>query len=143
VQDPEAYLPNELRAALRAPVTVSAGARARVMHRVREAAEAMRRSGMNGPSIVAIRSARHPRGSVRPALLGALLAASFVAAVVSAGGRAAAGERGRTTLADTIAMSFEPPPEPQQPPVIDPRRIVAVADETSQPALSPAIQTRK
>ena len=118
--DREPYLSDELRARLRASVDLGAGARARVMQRVRAAA-------------LLGRIAQHPRGMARPTVLGALLAASFVAAVVSGSARTQSGSE-RTTLADTIAMHFAVAAEASiAPPVIDAKRLVAVADETRQP----------
>jgi hypothetical protein len=125
VLDREPLLPDELRAALRAPVELGAGARARVMQRVRAAA-------------VLGRIAPHPRGMARPTVLGALLAASFVAAVVTAGARPTAGGDWHATIADTIAMQFDTAADAASTHlVIDPKRIVAVADEPRDPAPTP------
>lgn len=123
--DREPYLSDELRARLRAPVDLGAGARARVMRRVREAA-------------ALARLAPQPRGIARPSVLGALLAASFVAALVAGGARSSAGGGGQPTLADTIALHFSSAAEAAtRPPLIDRERLVAVADETRNPAPSP------
>jgi hypothetical protein len=125
VLDPEPFLSDDLRARLRAPVELGAGARARVMQRVRAAA-------------ALARIAPQPRGMARPSVLGALLAASFVAALVTGGVRPAAGGGGQATLADTIAMHFSAAAETAtRTPVIDRERFVAVADETRNPAPSP------
>ena len=121
MQDPkqtENYLPAELRARLRAPVHFGAGARARVMQRVREAAQASQ-------------IAKEPRGIVRPTVLGALLAASFVAAVIAGDAGSGNGSEHRT-LADTIAMRFEAAAVADSTPNIDPKRMIAAADETRQ-----------
>ncbi len=124
MQDREPFLPSEVRAALRAPVDLGAGARARVMQRVRATA-------------ALVRIAPEPRGMARPSVLGALLAASFVAAIVTGGARTGAGGGAQSTLADTIAMHFEVAAEATaKPPVIDRDRFVAVADETRNPAPS-------
>lgn len=129
MQDPEPYLSDELRARLRAPVDLGAGARARVMQRVRAAAATPR-------------IALGPRGMARPSVLGALLAASFVAAVLTGGGRDGANGGAQATLADTIAMHFDSAAAlavTEAPaPVIDRARFVAVADETRNPAPSAA-----
>ena len=123
--DREPFLSDELRARLRAPVDLGAGARARVMRRVREAA-------------VLARTAPQPRGIARPSVLGALLAASFVAALVTGGARSSTGDGGQSTLADTIALHFSTAAEAvARPPVIDRERLVAVADETRNPAPRP------
>ena len=125
MQDREPFLPEEVRAALRAPVDLGAGARARVMQRVRAAA-------------ALARVAPRPRGMARPSVLGALLAASFVAALITGGARSASDDGTQPTLADTIAMHFEAAAEAAtKPPVIDRERFVAVADETRIPALDP------
>jgi len=125
VPDREPFLSRELRARLRAPVDLGAGARARVMQRVRAAAALSR-------------IAPQPRGMARPSVLGALLAASFVAAIVTGGGRPAAGGGEQVTLGDTIAMHFAAAAEAAtRPSVIDRERLVAVADETRNPAPSP------
>jgi hypothetical protein len=125
VPDREPFLSDELRARLRAPVELGAGARARVMQRVRTAAMLMR-------------VAPRPRGMARPSVLGALLAASFVAALVTGGMRSPAGGAEHATLADTIAMHFDAAAEAAtSAPVIDRERFVAVADETRNPAPSP------
>lgn len=123
--DREPFLSDELRARLRAPVDRGAGARARVMQRVREAAAL---------SMVATR----PRGMARPSVLGALLAASFVAALVGGSVRSSSGGGEQATLADTIAMHFAVAAEVvTKTPVIDRERFVAVADETRNPPPSP------
>jgi hypothetical protein len=128
VPDREPFLPAEFRARLRAPVDLGAGARARVMQRVRAAA-------------VMARIVPEPRGMARPSVLGALLAASFVAALVTGGARTGSGGGAQTTLADTIAMHFEAAAEiATRAPVIDRERFVAVADETRNPAPNPAAQ---
>lgn len=125
MQDREPFLPEELRAALRARVDLGAGARARVMQRVRAAATLAR--------IVPA-----PRGIARPSVVGALLAASFVAALLTGGVRAASDDGTQPTLADTIAMHFDAAAEAAtKPPVIDRARFVAVADETRFPAPAP------
>jgi hypothetical protein len=111
-------LSDETRARLRAPVDLGAGARARVMRRVREAA-ALARGGA------------HPRGMMRPSVLGALLAASFVVAIVTGDGRSPSSGDGQVTLADTIAMRLSTLADSAvKPPVIDRERLVAAADET-------------
>lgn len=123
--DPEPFLSDELRARLRAPLDLGAGARARVMQRVRAAA-------------LLTRTAPQPRGTARPSVLGALLAASFVAALVTGGVRSAASGGGEATLADTIAMHFAAAAAAvTSAPVIDRTRFVAVADETRNPAPRP------
>lgn len=122
--DPERFLSDDLRARLRAPVQLGAGARARVMQQVRAAA-------------ALARIAPQPRGMARPSVLGALLAASFVAALVTGGVRSTAGVGAQATLADTIAMHFSAAAEiATRAPVIDRERFVAVADETRNPAPS-------
>jgi hypothetical protein len=124
VPDPERFLSDDLRARLRAPVQLGAGARARVMQQVRAAA-------------ALARIAPQPRGMARPSVLGALLAASFVAALVTGGVRSTAGVGAQATLADTIAMHFSAAAEiATRAPVIDRERFVAVADETRNPAPS-------
>lgn len=124
--DREPYLSDELRARLRAPVDFGAGARARVMQRVRAAA-------------APVRISIEPRGMARPSVLGALLAASFVAAIFTGSARTGAAGGAQTTLADTIAMHFEAAADVvMKAPVIDRARLVAVADETRNPAPSPA-----
>ncbi len=124
--DREPFLSDDMRARLRAPVDLGAGARARVMQRVREAAAL---------SVVATR----PRGMARPSVLGALLAASFVAALISGSVRGSSSGGEQTTLADTIAMHFSAAAEVvTKAPVIDRERFVAVADETRNPAPSPS-----
>ena len=101
-----------------------AGARARVMQRVRAAA-------------TLARVAPRPRGMARPSVLGALLAASFVAALVTGGVRTNGGGAEQATLADTLAMRFAAAAEiATKAPVIDRERFVAVADETRNPAPS-------
>jgi hypothetical protein len=118
VQDREPYLSNELRERLRAPVDFGAGARARVMQRVRAAA---------APARIPL----EPRGMARPSVLGALLAASFVAAMVTGGARAGSVGGAQATLADTIAMQFDSVAAmTSAAPVIVRERLVAVADET-------------
>ena len=119
----EPYLSDALRARLRAPVDLGAGARARVMRRVREAA-------------ALAHIAPHPRGIARPSVLAALLAASFVAALVTGDARSSVEASGQSTLADTIAMHFSTAEAATRPPVIDRERLVAVADETRNPAPS-------
>jgi hypothetical protein len=79
-----------------------------------------------------------PRGMARPSVLGALLAASFVAALVTDGARTGSGGEAQATLADTITMHFEAAAEvATRTPVIDRGRFVAVADETRNPAPNP------
>jgi hypothetical protein len=125
VLDREPYLSDELRARLRAPVDLGAGARARVMQRVRAAA-------------TLARIAPRARGMARPSVLGALLAASFVAAVVTGGVRSSQVGGEQATLADTIAMHFAAAANvATNAPVIDRERLVAVADETRNPAPNP------
>jgi hypothetical protein len=125
VHDREPFLPEDYRAALRAPVDLGAGARARVMQRVRAAA-------------ILARIAPRPRGMARPSVVGALLAASFVAALFTGGVRAASSDGSRPTLADTIAMHFAAAADAAATPrVIDRERFVAVADETRIPAPTP------
>jgi hypothetical protein len=129
VLDLEPFLPDELRATLRAPVELGAGARARVMQRVRAAA-------------MRTRVVPQPRGMARPSILGALLAASFVAALVTGGVRSTAGSEEQATLADTLAMHFSVAAAvAMNSPVIDRARFVAVADETRNPA--PRVQATK
>lgn len=124
--DTEPYLSDELRARLRAPLDLGAGARARVMQRIRATA-------------LLARASAAPRGTARPSVLGALLAASFVAALVAGGARAGGVGGGQATLADTIAMHFaEAAVAATGAPVIDRARFVAVADETRNPAPSPS-----
>jgi hypothetical protein len=107
---------------LRAPMDFGAGARARVMQRVRAAA-------------TLARVAPRPRGMARPSVLGALLAASFVAALVTGGVRSSGGGAEQATLADTLAMRFAAAAEiATKAPVIDRERFAAVADETRNPA---------
>jgi hypothetical protein len=119
VQDIENYLPDEVRAQLRAPVHLSAGARARVMQRVRDAAQSSR-------------VVKHPRGMTTPTILGALLAASFVAAIIGGDSESQSGREHRT-LADTIAAHFAAAAAPvDSAPNIDPKRLVAAADQTRQ-----------
>jgi hypothetical protein len=126
VLDPEPFLSDELRARLRAPLDLGAGARARVMQRVRAAARLTR-------------GAPQPRGTARPSVLGALLAASFVAALVAGGARSVPGGSGDATLADTIAMHFAAAAAAvTNAPMIDQARFVAVADETANPAPRPS-----
>jgi len=125
VHDLEQFLPDEIRARLRAPVDLGAGARARVMQRIRAAAMFSRM-----PS--------RPRGVARPSVLGALLAASFVAAIVTGGVRSGSGGDSQATLADTIAMRFSAAADAAtRPRAIDRDRLVAVADETRNPAPGP------
>ncbi|MFI5231277.1 MAG: hypothetical protein ACHQSE_02070 [Gemmatimonadales bacterium] len=130
MQDREPFLPEEFRAALRAPVDLGAGARARVMQRVRAAATLSR-------------VVQAPRGMARPSVVGALLAASFVTALLSGGARSASDDGTQSTLADTIAMHFDTAAEAAtRPPVIDRARFVAVADETRFPAQAPRAAQR-
>lgn len=134
MQDRESYLSDDVRALLRAPVDLGAGARARVMQRVRAAA-------------APVRMAIEPRGMVRPPVLGALLAASFVAMMVAGGARAGGAGGGQATLADTIAMRFDSAAALVAPaPMIVRDRLVAVADETRNlvphsPATPAAVKT--
>ena len=122
--DREPFLSDELRARLRAPLDLGAAARARVMQRVRAVAVLANPNPM-------------PRGMARPSVLGALLAASFVAALLTGGARSAADGGAQTTLADTIAMHFAGAADAATKlPVIDHARFVAVADETRNPAPS-------
>ena len=110
---------------MRAPVDLGAGARARVMQRVRAAA-------------VLARIAQQPRGMARPSVVGALLAASFVAALVTGGARSTADDGTQQTLADTIAMHFAAAADAAVgAQSIDRTRLVAVADETRNPAPRP------
>jgi hypothetical protein len=109
-------LSHELRALLRQPVDLGPAARARVMQRVR--------------AVAALQAlVPRPRGAVRPAVLGALLAASFVASIITAGARDSSGNGTPRTLVDTIAVHFVAATEPARP-RIDPEKIVAVADAT-------------
>jgi hypothetical protein len=124
VPEPESMLSREWLALLREPVDLGAGARARVMQRVREAA----RTGV---------LITRPRGAVRPALLGALLAASFVVSIVTADLDGSRDGSGRRTLADTIAVHFATATT-GAPLLIDRDRIVAVADATRDPAPNPS-----
>jgi hypothetical protein len=125
VPDREPFLSDELRARLRAPLDLGAGARARVMQRVRAAA------------VLASTTTPQPRGIVRPSVLGALLAASFVAALLTGGARSGADGSAQATLADTIAMHFAGAADAAtKTPLIDHARFVAVADETRNPAPS-------
>lgn len=112
----EPILGREVRALLRAPVDLGPAARARVMQRVRAAA-----------ALPVFES--RPRGAARPAVLGALLAASLVASFVSASARDATGGTEHRSLADTLAVQFGAAAEPGRP-SIDRDRIVAVADAT-------------
>ena len=122
MQDRDEFLPDDFLAALRAPVDLGAGARARVMRRIRAIA---------GPVSIA----PHPRGIVRPSIVGALLAASFVATLLTGGVRSGADDGTQRTLADTIAMHFSAAADAAtRAPVIDRERFVAVADETRNPA---------
>jgi hypothetical protein len=122
-------LSDEIRAILRGRVDFGAGARARVMQRVRTAARLSQ--------IVA-----EPRGITRPSIVGALLAASFVVAVVTGGPRAGGAGGEQATLADTIAMHFSAAADAAtRAPVIDRERFVAVADETRN--LAPTVKTKK
>jgi hypothetical protein len=108
---------------------LGAGARARVMQRVRTAAKLSQ--------IVA-----EPRGITRPSVVGALLAASFVAAIITGGPRAVGAGGEQATLADTIAMHFSVAAETAtKAPVIDRERFVAVADETRN--LAPTVKAKK
>ncbi len=128
--DTEQFLPDDVRALLRAPMDLGAGARARVMHRVRTAARLSQ--------IVA-----EPRGITRPSIVGALLAASFVAAIVTGGPRAVGAGGEQATLADTIAMHFSAAAEmATTTPVIHRERFVAVADETRNIASNVPAATR-
>ena len=116
--DREPFLPEEFRAALRAPVDLGAGARARVMQRVRTAA-------------LAVRVAPRPRGMALPSVVGALLAASFAAMLLAGAPRPDADDGTQRTLADTIAMHFAAAADAVAgAPAIDRTRLVAVADET-------------
>jgi hypothetical protein len=129
VLDTNQDLPEHVRAILRAPMDLGAGARARVMQRVRTAAKLSK--------IVA-----EPRGITRPSIVGALLAASFVAALVTGGARQTGANGEQATLADTIAMHFSAAAEvATRAPVIDRERFVAVADETRN--LAPSVKTKK
>ena len=112
----EPMLSREVRTLLRAPVDLGPAARARVMQRVRAAAAL--------PVF-----ASRPRGATRPAVLGALLAASLLASFVSASARDAPGGSGHRSLADTLAVQFGAAAEAGRP-YIDRERIVAVADAT-------------
>jgi hypothetical protein len=124
VLDREPFLSDELRARLRASLDLGAGARARVMQRVRAVAVA--------------RTDPAPRGIARPSVLGALLAASFVAALLTGGARTTADGGAQPTFADTIALHFAAAADAAtESPVIDRARFVAVADETRNPAPSP------
>ena len=128
---PEPFLSDDLRARLRAPVDLGAGARARVMQRVREAA-------------VLARIAPKPRGMARPSVLGALLAASFVAAIVTGGARRVpAATRSRRSPIPSRCIFRSGGGSRGRPPVIDRDRFVAVADETRNPAPNPASQTAR
>jgi hypothetical protein len=121
--DAESLLSRELRALLREPVDLGPAARARVMQRVRAAA--------------AFRvTVPRTRGAVRPTILGALLAASFVVSIVTASARSAGDGAGGRTLADTIAVHFAAASEPELP-VIDREKLVAVADVTHDLAPKP------
>jgi hypothetical protein len=122
VPEAESLLAPELRALLREPVDLGPAARARVMQRVRAAA-------------VLRATVPHARGAVRPTVLGALLAASFVVSIVTASARNAGDADGRT-LADTIAVHFAAASEPERP-VIDREKLVAVADVTHDLAPKP------
>ena len=125
MHDREPFLPDDVRAALRAPVNLDAGARARVMQRVRAVA-------------LLARVAPQPRGMARPSVVGALLAASFVAALLTGSVRSASDDGTQRTLADTIAMHFAAAADAAtNTPVIDRARFVAVADETRNPAPRP------
>ena len=127
--DTDHDLPDHVRAILRAPIDLGAGARARVMQRVRTATRLSK--------IVA-----EPRGITRPSIVGALLAASFVAAIVTGGPRAGGAGGEQATLADTIAMHFSAAAEAAtRAPVIDRERFVAVADETRN--LAPTLKAKK
>jgi hypothetical protein len=125
VLDREPFLPEEFRAALRAPVDLGAGARARVMQRVRAAA-------------MAVRVAPQPRGIARPSIVGALLAASFVGILLAGGARSGGDDGVQRTLADTIAMHFAAAADAvTNTAAIDRTRLVAVADETRNAAPAP------
>ncbi len=107
------------------------GARARVMQRVRTAAALSR-------------VAPEPRGITRPSIVGALLAASFVVAIVTGGTREMGGNGEQATLADTIAMHFSAAAAAvTKAPVIEQERFVAVADETRNIARNVPAATRK
>lgn len=122
MQDREPFLPDDFLAVLRAPVDLGAGARARVMQRVRAAA-------------APLRIVPQPRGMARPSIVGALLAASFVAMLVAGGARSVGDDGTQRTLADTITMHFAAAAAAATgAPVIDRARFVAVADETRNPA---------
>lgn len=122
MQDREPFLPDDFLVALRAPVNLGAAARARVMQRVRAAATPLRVTSQ-------------PRGMARPSIVGALLAASFVAMLVTGGVRSAGDNGAQQTLADTITMHFAAAAAAVTgTPVIDRARFVAVADETRNPA---------
>ena len=122
----EPMLSREVRTLLRAPVDLGPGARARVMQRIRVAATL---------SIVESR----PRGATRPAVLGALLAASVVASFVSSSARDGSGGSGHRSLADTLAVQFAAAAQEERP-SINRDRIVAVADATRDlaPKVHPA-----
>jgi hypothetical protein len=107
-----------------------AGARARVMQRVRAAAALSR-------------IAPEPRGITRPSIVGALLAASFVVAVATGGTREVGANGEQATLADTIAMHFSAAATATKTPVIERERFVAVADETRNIASNVPAATRK
>ena len=121
----ESYLPRIVLTVLREHVHFGAAARARVMMRVRAAA----RSVEEGPATGRVPT--RSRGAARPAVLGALLAASVVVSIVSAG-RAGDGdhESGRS-LADTIAVHFAGAASAIRP-VIEQERYIAVADATRE-----------
>jgi hypothetical protein len=123
VPEAESLLAPELRALLREPVDLGPAARARVMQRVRAAA-------------VLRATVPHARGAVRPTVLGALLAASFVVSIVTASARNAGDGANGRTLADTIAVHFAAASEPERP-VIDREKLVAVADVTHDLAPKP------
>ena len=127
----EPILSRELRTLLRAPVDLGPGARARVMQRVRAAA-----------ALPMLES--RPRGAVRPAILGALLAACLVASFVTASARDASGGAGHRSLADTLAVQFAAAADEARP-SIDRDRIVAVADATRDlaPKVHPAAEARR
>jgi hypothetical protein len=115
VREHDPFLPDDVRALLREPVDLGAAARGRVMQRVRAAA------ALGGVI-------PRPNGIARPAVLGALLAASFVASVLTAGARGDGGI-GRSTLADTIAVHLAAVAVVGAR-SLDPHRLVAVADVT-------------
>ena len=72
---------------------------------------------------------RRSRGAVRPAILGALLAASVVASIVTVGARSSDDTSASRTLADSLAMHLAAASGPDAP-MINGDRIIAVADAT-------------